>query len=66
MLAYFLSVTQTSGLDQPAIGLVTCEGLAKLFKYPVVVPSTSLVKLMEVHKGETEWLRKPDLTLKGN
>lgn len=32
----------------------------------MVAPSTSLITLMQVHKREKEWLRKPDLTLKGN
>jgi len=66
VLACFSDVTQTSSLDQSAIGLITCKGLANLVKYPVAAPSTSLVTLMEVHKREKEWLRKPDLTLKGN
>lgn len=62
----FLKYNPTSGLGQPAIGLITCKGLVKGVKYPVVALSTSLITLTEVHKREKEWLRKPDLTLKGN
>lgn len=66
MLAYFSSVTQTSGLNQPVIGLITVGGgVAELVKYPVVPLSTFLMVLIKVHRRKKE-VRNADLIMKEN